>query len=121
MAIGTKVQQHFVSNTTSTSSPQQSVDKKFYATVTAYTANCSGCSGLTATGFNLQAHPNAKVVAVDPDVIPLGSTVWVEGYGVAQALDVGGAINGHNIDVFIPSKARAMQFGVQKRLVKVLD
>ena len=63
-------------------------------TATAYTAYCNGCSGITTTGINLRANPNLKVIAVDPSVIPLGSKVWVEGYGYAVAGDTGGAIKG---------------------------
>ena len=45
---------------------QREREEKFYVTSTAYTANCNGCSGTTATGINLHANPNAKVIAVDP-------------------------------------------------------
>src|SRR5699024_4772959 len=76
-----------------------SANRKFQATVTAYSANCNGCTGKTATGYDLTAHPDAKVVAVDPNVIPLGSRVWVEGYGEAVARDTGGDINGKRIDI----------------------
>src|SRR5690606_25205159 len=61
--------------------------KEFYVSATAYTASCTGCSGITATGINLHANPGLKVIAVDPSVIPLGSKVWVEGYGNAIAGD----------------------------------
>ena len=71
-------------------------------TATAYTASCNGCSGVTATGFNLRANPDAKVIAVDPSVIPLGSKVYVEGYGYAIAADTGGSVKGKRIDVFFP-------------------
>src|SRR5699024_5462384 len=87
---------------------------------TAYTANCNGCSGVTATGIDLNANPNMKVVAVDPGVIPLGSEVWVEGYGVAIAGDTGGAINGNRIDLHVPSKGEAYAFGSQEVKVKVI-
>ena len=83
-------------------------------TSTAYTANCSGCSGTTATGLNLHANPNSKVIAVDPRVIPLGTKVHVEGYGYAIAADTGGAIKGNKIDVFFPSKQTAMNWGTKK-------
>src|SRR5699024_5832372 len=69
-----------------------------------YTAKCTGCSGITATGIDLNKNPNAKVVAVDPSVIPLGSRVWVSGYGEAIAGDTGGAIKGNRIDLHFPSK-----------------
>ena len=57
----------------------------------------------TATGINLRSNPNLKVIAVDPSVIPLGSKVWVEGYGYAVAGDTGGAIKGNKIDLFMPT------------------
>ncbi|MGP4063123.1 ubiquitin-like domain-containing protein [Halobacillus sp. H74] len=95
--------------------------KTLYMHATAYTANCSGCSGITATGINLKANPNQKVVAVDPNVIPLGSRVWVEGYGYAVAGDTGGAINGKRIDLFVSSKSQAQSFGRKNVKVKILD
>ncbi len=42
-----------------------------------------------------------KMIAVDPKVIPLGSKVWVEGYGEAIAGDTGGAIKGNRIDILL--------------------
>ncbi|MBV7505074.1 LysM peptidoglycan-binding domain-containing protein [Bacillus sp. sid0103] len=88
---------------------------------TAYTASCEGCSGTTATGINLKANPNAKVIAVDPNVIPLGSKVYVEGYGEATAGDTGGAIKGNRIDVFIPEEQDAVNFGVKQLKVTILN
>lgn len=58
---------------------------------------------------------------MDPDVIPLGSKVYVEGYGEAIAADTGGAINGNRIDVFIPEREDALDFGRQSVQVKVLS
>ncbi|HEX7066132.1 MAG TPA: peptidoglycan-binding protein [Bacillales bacterium] len=95
--------------------------RTFYVESTAYTAYCAGCSGITATGINLIENPDAKVIAVDPDVIPLGSTVWVEGYGYAVAGDTGGAIDGKRIDVFIPSHSKAMHWGRRTVKIKVFD
>ncbi|MGR9047979.1 ubiquitin-like domain-containing protein [Halobacillus faecis] len=95
--------------------------KTLYMHATAYTANCAGCSGITATGINLKANPNKKVVAVDPNVIPLGSRVWVEGYGYAIAGDTGGAINGNRIDLFVSSRSEALKFGSRNVKVKILD
>lgn len=97
------------------------VVKEFTAEATAYTAFCTGCSGVTATGVDLRANPDQKVIAVDPDVIPLGSKVYVEGYGEAIAADTGGAINGNRIDVFIPEREDALDFGRKSVQVKILS
>lgn len=99
----------------------QQAGKTMTVSATAYTAYCAGCSGTTATGQNLRANPNQKVIAVDPRVIPLGSKVWVEGYGTAIAGDTGGAIKGNKIDVFIPSQSAALQWGRKNVTIKVLD
>ncbi|SDW23498.1 3D (Asp-Asp-Asp) domain-containing protein [Marinococcus luteus] len=88
---------------------------------TAYTAACAGCSGITATGVNLNTNRNAKVIAVDPDVIPLGSEVQIEGMGTYTAADTGGAINGNRIDVHVPSKSEAYSFGRRSVEVTVVD
>lgn len=103
------------------SSASQSVQKEMTVTATAYTANDGGISGITATGVNLNKNPNAKVIAVDPKVIPLGSKVYVEGYGEAIAADTGGAIKGNKIDVHVPSKSQAKNWGVKSVKVKVLN
>lgn len=95
--------------------------KELSMTATAYSASCNGCSGVTATGINLNNNPDMKVVAVDPGVIPLGSKVWVEGYGEAIAGDTGGAINGNRIDLHVPSKGEANAFGNQDVKVKVIN
>ncbi|HET7521865.1 MAG TPA: ubiquitin-like domain-containing protein [Bacillales bacterium] len=97
------------------------VVRQFYAHSTAYTANCGGCSGITATGIDLRANPDAKVIAVDPDVIPLGTRVWVEGYGYAVAADTGGAVNGRTIDVFFSTRSEAYAWGQRTVLVKILE
>lgn len=88
---------------------------------TAYTAHCEGCSGTTSTGINLIKNPERKVIAVDPNVIPLGSKVWVEGYGAAVAGDIGSAIKGKRIDVFIPSRSKALDWGRKTVKVKILE
>lgn len=57
------------------------------------------------------------LVAVDPQVIPLGTRLYVEGYGYAIAADVGGGINGRQIDLCFDSHRDALFFG--RRWVKV--
>lgn len=88
---------------------------------TAYTANCKGCSGITYTGINLHNNPNAKVVAVDPNLIPLGSKVEIKGYGTYLAADIGGAIKGRKIDIFVPNKATANRFGIKSVQIRILN
>ncbi|GKU82861.1 3D domain-containing protein [Niallia sp. NCCP-28] len=107
------------SNTTA-SVPNVSA-KELTVEATAYTAKCNGCSGITATGINLKDNPNKKVIAVDPSVIPLGSEVYVEGYGRAVAGDTGGAIKGNKIDLHVPTTEQALDWGRQTVKVKILD
>lgn len=95
--------------------------REIYVNSTAYTANCNGCSGFTATGMNLKSNPGAKVIAVDPSIIPLGSKVYVEGYGYAIAADKGNAIKGNKIDVFFSSTSEAYRWGVKRVKIRVLN
>lgn len=123
VAIGTKEQAKPAVTTVANKKSNSSTSggKELYVTASAFTATCNGCSGYTATGINLKANPNMKVIAVDPSVIPLGSKVWVEGYGIAIAGDTGGSINGQRIDVHVPSKAAAQRWGIRKVKVKILN
>src|SRR5699024_9997556 len=125
VAIGTKEPESNIvtlsdKKSNNNSNEPKSSGKVFYMTATGYTASCNGCSGITATGINLKKNPDAKVVAVDPSVIPLGSRVWVSGYGEAIAGDTGGAIKGNRIDLHFPSKDAAYAFGNGTVTVKVL-
>lgn len=90
--------------------------KEMYVTSTAYSWQSSG--SITYMGYNIKENPNIKLIAVDPSVIPLGSRVWVEGYGVAIAGDTGGAIKGHKIDVVMPDNAHAIAWG--RKTVKIV-
>ncbi len=102
-------------------STSNSASKEITVKASAYTASCEGCTGITATGINLKTNPNAKVISVDPAIIPLGSKVYVEGYGEAIAGDTGGAIKGNRIDVFVPSQQDAINFGVKQLKVTILN
>ena len=70
--------------------------------------------GLTASGTVPQ---QGRTVAVDPDVIPLGSELWIDGEGPFVAEDTGSGINGSTIDVYHQSHAAALEWG--KREVTV--
>jgi 3D (Asp-Asp-Asp) domain-containing protein len=74
---------------------------------TAYTADCAGCGGMTAIG----RRAGFGIVAVDPRVIPLGTRLFIPGYGVAIAGDTGGDIVGNRIDLGFDTLRDAMLFG----------
>ena len=83
---------------------------------TAYTANCTGCSGVAKNGM-----PAGRgIVAVDPRIIPLGTRVFIPGYGAAVAGDTGGAIRGNRIDLGFNSDNDAMHYGRRPVTVYVL-
>lgn len=78
-------------------------------------AACNGkWAGRTASGLR----PGHGVVAVDPRFIPLGTRLYIDGYGYAVAGDTGGAIKGNRIDLGYDTYSEALRFG--RRRVKVL-
>lgn len=117
VAVGSKV----VTAAVSRGNQSTSEGKEFYVTATAYTPYCEGCSGTSASGIDLRGNSNLKVIAVDPNLIPLGTKVWVEGYGNAIAGDTGGAIKGNKIDVLVQSKSQAKNWGRKKVRIRILD
>ncbi|GFN21730.1 ubiquitin-like domain-containing protein [Thermanaeromonas sp. C210] len=84
-----------------------------WATATAYTHT----GRRTATG----TVPRVGTVAVDPSVIPLGSRLYIEGYGYGRAEDVGSSIKGDRIDVFLDSEEATRRWGVRRVKVYVLE
>lgn len=84
---------------------------------TAYLPGDGNGSGITATGMVA----TRGVVAVDPGVIPLGTRVYIPGYGEAVAGDTGGAIRGNRVDLCMESYGEAMQFGRRAVEVYILD
>ncbi len=79
-------------------------------------AHCTGrATGLTAIGMSAVAgsgtRSNPHIIAVDPSLIPLRSTVYIEGYGYAYAADTGGAIRGAKIDLLFATHQQAVNFG----------
>ncbi|MDI3509110.1 MAG: hypothetical protein PWP55_1302, partial [Clostridiales bacterium] len=79
----------------------------------AYTAGYDGVNNTTSTGQSVRR----GIAAVDPRIIPLGTRLYVEGYGFAVAADVGGAIKGNKIDLYMETLSQARAFG--RRTVKV--
>lgn len=84
--------------------------------LTAYTAGFESTGknpgdpdyGITATGAHVK---DGDTIAVDPNVIPLGTKVYIEGIGVRTAEDTGGAIKGNRIDVYMNDLNAALDFG----------
>lgn len=101
-AVGTKVQLASASRSTAANG------STIYCEVTAYTGG-----GITATGLVPVSAASAGrgIVAVDPRVIPLGSLVYVEGYGEAIAADTGGAVKGNVVDIYVDSYSEAVNWG----------
>jgi len=92
---------------------------------TAYDASFESCGktpdnpqyGITYSG--LRVRPG--IVAVDPRVIPLGTWLYVEGYGEALAADIGGAIKGNRIDLYYESPSVVDRYGRKTVMVYILD
>lgn len=88
---------------------------------TAYTAGAESCwpyvDGLTC----VLKQAGYGVAAVDPRVINLGTRLYIEGYGFAVASDVGGAIKGNRIDLFMSDVKTAREFGKRTVTVHLLD
>ena len=83
----------------------------------AYTAHDPGNGSYTRNGNLLRR----GLVAVDPTVIPLGTRLYIPGYGYAVADDIGGAIQGNRIDLAFDDRSDALQFGRQRITVYVFD
>jgi 3D (Asp-Asp-Asp) domain-containing protein len=77
----------------------------------------SGSMTVSAVGYSLPGHTASGlpvghgIVAVDPSVIPLGTRMYVPGYGAAVAADTGGAVHGAMIDLWFPTTAAALRWG----------
>ena len=72
--------------------------------------------GMTSRGVQTRV----GVIAVDPNVIPYGSKIYVPGYGWGTALDTGGAIKGNVIDIWMPTYNQCIQWGVRDLTIKVV-
>jgi 3D (Asp-Asp-Asp) domain-containing protein len=105
---------------------EERLDSLITLEATAYTPFCStGCVGVTATGENVADSPyvdGKRVVAVDPDIIPLETEMTVHtssGSFEAIALDTGGDIQGNRLDVLFMTKTKATTFGRQEVTVEL--
>ena len=105
---------------TDTSTPGESSGSTALSTLTMQSTAYTGGT-LTATGSKPVYNPGGiSTIAVDPNVIPLGSKVYVSGYGTAIAADTGGAIKGNIIDVYFNSEADCIAWGRRTVTVEIL-
>ncbi len=75
------------------------------------------------TGFKTKCgtEPRPGTISVDPKVIPLGTSLYVEGYGYGVALDTGGDIKGDRLDVYFETRDEALMWGVRPVMVYILE
>ena len=91
---------------------------RFKVTAYCHCVKCCGKSdGITATGAKVK---EGRTIAVDPDVIPLGSKIELDGHTYI-AEDVGGAIKGNKIDLYFNTHNEALKWGVQYKYIKLLE
>lgn len=86
---------------------------------TAYSRNQPSLTNITAMGIDLSENP--QVIAVDPNVIPLGTKVYVEGYGEAIAGDTGSAIIGNRVDLHMESMDESFAWGIKEVELTIID
>ena len=100
---------------------QTNPNKSITVKATAY-CPCEKCCGKTdgVTYSGKKAQEN-HTIAVDPDLIPIGSKVLVEGLGVRYAEDIGGAIQENRIDIYMEDHVTALSFGVKELEVQLLE
>ncbi|WP_310551926.1 ubiquitin-like domain-containing protein [Paenibacillus glufosinatiresistens] len=85
--------------------------------MTAYSSEEPGIGTRTASGTRVT---EGRTIAVDPNIIPIGWWVYIEGLGFRRAEDTGGAIKGNKIDVYYDSLSHARNFGRKSRTVYVI-
>ena len=85
------------------------VGQVLHMTATAYHPSDGNGEGITATG----TRAGYGTIAVDPSIIPLGTSVYIPGYGSAVAADTGGAIQGSRIDLCMETFEECYNFGVR--------
>ncbi|WP_251139101.1 3D domain-containing protein [Exiguobacterium sp. s142] len=103
--------------------------KQLLVEATAYTNNAEDTVTydgrvLTRSGYDVTdtiLYEGMRIIAVDPAVIPLGTRVYIEGFGMAIALDTGSAIKGNIIDIMMDTKEEAVTFGRKPLTIWVIS
>jgi 3D (Asp-Asp-Asp) domain-containing protein len=95
--------------------------------LTAYTADCAGCSGITYAGLDVRdtiTHEGKRIVASDNDALPIGTVLritFASGRTIdAIVLDRGGAIDNRELDLLVKTRDKALRIGRQDVKVTVL-
>lgn len=104
--------------TTSSSASSSSASSAAVSSSRTITMQATAYSGGGTTASGMAAAVGR--VAVDPRVIPLGTRLYIEGYGYAVAADTGGAIKGNRIDLYMNSESQCNSFGRRNVTVHVL-
>ena len=94
----------------------ESANREIICTTVAYSGG-----NLTASGMPCRRDPNGlSTVAVDPNVIPYGTAMYIEGYGYAVAADCGSGVKGNMIDLYFNSYEESCDWGLQQSKVTIL-
>lgn len=91
----------------------QNVVLTAYAAGPVHTGKSPGDPGYGITASGTRA-TEGRTVAVDPNVIPIGTWMYIEGIGLRRAEDTGSAVQGHKIDVYFESDSQARAFGLRR-------
>ena len=78
------------------------------------------CGGNPTTKSGEPVTPGVTVAA-DPDVLPLGTRIYIDGIGERVVQDTGGAIKGHKIDLAVESHQEAVEFGCKTAKIYILE
>lgn len=115
VVVGTKRTSSQVARA-SVPAPAPTNGTKLTVVTTAYAPGVDGVGTHTATG----AQAGYGIIAVDPSVIPLGTRLYIPGYGYGVAADTGGAIKGNRIDLCFSSRGEALAWGRRTVTITIL-
>lgn len=89
--------------------------------VSAYTAKCLGCIGITANGYDVRntVYKDGLRIVAAPSSYPFGTIMDIPGFGKAIVLDRGGAIKGNKLDLLVATRDEAIQWGRRNVTVTV--
>lgn len=97
--------------------PNRGGGRSLFVSATAYSRFDPGLSNHTASGTLVRR----GVIAVDPTIIPMGTHVFIPGYGEAIAEDIGSAIRGNKIDIAFDTAEEAIMFGRKNIEIFIMD